>query len=105
MRVPCRVLTRASFRWRAPCLQQVLSLPGTRPQQEQIPPQRKRSGRLDVNNSRGGGGTRGGGSSAGAEAPSGGGGRGKGEASGKGTSKVGTLRAPEDLSVLISHTP
>lgn len=32
--------------------QQVLSLPGTRPQQEQIPPQRKFSRRLDVNNSR-----------------------------------------------------
>lgn len=31
---------------------QVLPFPGTRPQQEQIPPQRKFSGRLDVNNSR-----------------------------------------------------
>lgn len=31
---------------------QVLSLPGTKPQQEQILPQRKFSGRLDVNNSR-----------------------------------------------------
>lgn len=41
----------------------------------------------------------------GAEVPSGGGGRGKGEAAGKGTSEVGTLRAPENLSMLISHTP
>lgn len=31
---------------------QALSLAGTRPPQEQIPPQRKFSGRLDVNNSR-----------------------------------------------------
>lgn len=95
----------ASFRWRAPCPQQGLSLPGTRSQQEQIPPQRKFLGRLDVNNSR----VRGWNTWRGAQQrqerlPVEGWLEWRGAAR-KGTSKIGTLGAPENLSVFISHTP